>query len=385
MLNLLDLSITIRTEKRRLAQCLENLHNDKCKEAINLFQQVNDVEINSVEKIACRNQMKQYLSSRINDFKILWSPDEADKLIQQRHAGWNLIRDKVDKEILRQLNLKIETNRHLSEFRSLKNKYIKLRKAAYEPFQKQLDPLKKSMAHRENTSQILKDLAIPFAAQGAAITVSRFVPHHGMALAAPLIGLLLLGYGAFEEYRDWQDDKQKASFENDRQGYLVSRTNEKINELLKDLSDEGDEEKRYSKLSDTYRAIFGESIRKQILDELSIIIQNCLTGNTLVSQIKQGQQKKNTSDEYRGKLSDKFKDIHKSVLNSCRLKTTEVSDFGTEDMPFGDYVRQLYHQKNEPVHVIVKSCTTMKSGTETSNQLKLCGEYLFRYVNLHTA
>ena len=87
MLNLLNLSITIRKEKRRLAQCLENLHNDKCKEAINLFQQVNDMETNSTEKIACRNQMKQCLSSRINDFKILWSPDDADKLIQQRHAG----------------------------------------------------------------------------------------------------------------------------------------------------------------------------------------------------------------------------------------------------------------------------------------------------------
>ena len=198
---------------------------------------------------------------------------------------WNLIRDKEDKEILRQLNLKIKTDRHLSEFRSLKNKYIKLRKAAYEPFQKQLDHLKKSMAHRENTSQILEYLAIPFAAQGAAITASRFVPHHGMALADPLIGLLLLGYGAFEEYRDRQDDKQKASFENDRQGYLVSRTIEKINYLLKDLSDEGDEEKRYSKLSNTYRTIFGESIRKQILDELNIIIQNYLTGNTMVSQI----------------------------------------------------------------------------------------------------
>ena len=373
--------MTLRKEKGKLVEKLKHLDDDTCKEAINLLQRVNDLEITSGEIASCKNQMKRYLSSSKPLFKLQWSSDEEKELVQHRHASWNSISNKIDKEILRKINQKIEEDGQLSEFRSLKNKYIKLRKAAFQPHLKELDRIKKATDINENNHRTLKDLAVPVAAPASAIVASRFIPHHGMMLATPLIGLLLLGYGAFEEYRDWQDDKEKARFERDKTGYLESRTNSKIEDLIKDLSAEGDDEKRFSKLSDTFRAIFGDSIRKHILDELSIIIQNCLSGKTMVSHIK--QKHADVSDEFRIKLFNKFQEIHTSFLDLCRLQTIE-GDCGAEVMHLGDYARRLYQQRNKPVFEVVKSCTTVKYGTDTSKQLKLCEEYLFRHVNLHT-
>ena len=379
MMNLLDLTMTIRKEKGKLAHKLRNHDSDTCKDAIQLLQKVNDMQTSTHKIQSCKNEMEKCLLRSKSDFKFNWSSDEVDELVQKRHASWDSICNAIDNEIFRKLHQKIEEDEQLSEFRSLKNKYLKLKKDIFKPYLAELDRLKKAAGMHDNNHSLLQDLGAPVGAPATAIVASRFIPHHGMAVVAPLAGLLLIGIGAFEEFRDWQDDQEKARFERDKLGYMKCRTSRKIKELLRDLSVE-DDKKRFSNKSNIYRAIFGDSIRKHIIDELSSIIQHCLSGKTIVSQMK--QKPEHVTDVDIEKLFNKFQEIYTSFITLSGLQTTSGDHVGTEVLQFGDYSRMMYQQESEPVFEVEKSCTTMECGTESAKQLQICKEYLSWQVNI---
>lgn len=380
MLKLLDLSLTIKKEQQRLTGCFRNLNDDKYREALALFEEVSDKQIEVGDAVSVlKMQMKTFLVNHEEDFEIDWTADEADRRTQQRHASWDVIKNEMDTVILRKLKDKVENDNKLLEFRSLRERYRTLQKDLFKAYQKKLDVIKKVFPTNFNSQQSYKDFVGPIATQAAVIGASRLVPHAMViSFAAPLLGLILFGYGLYEIYHDHKGEMHRAKFENDVNEYLKLRTKEMIKTVYLELNDEDLEIKNTIKQSDTYTVLFGESIKKNILDELSTIIQNYLAGNTLTAEMKRSQPKQNMSEGCILSMHTKFIEVYKSYAEFFSIEPIETSEIGQIDLECGEFVRRLVKQNGQSKYIIMKTCEAVESSSETGLKLKLCEELLCR-------
>ena len=360
---------------------MKSLQSNILKEASTLYDNVAKVSFEgNKELLSCRKDLCEFIESHETDFELEWSDDEIEEFTKHKHIGWEVIGSMIDKAILEKLMLKITKDKKFSSFRTVSERYKRVLKSAFERYQKDLNRLQKALLIESNSQQNYKDAAVPASLQISAIAATRFAPHI-MMFTASTLGLILVGYAIYTEYQDWQVQKRRTNFEQEKREYLKKRAKETIDRLRRELSDDIRQLTRRKSCSDLYEKIFGESIRQQILNDLSMIIQSIpstISKSALIARTRSGNEIAETSRNTTG--GDKysmFDDIYSHYIISFMVHNVRDDDLRDEIIISGEFGQRVLSLSDRQSIVSVKS--NNQEGADIGTRLKLCQERFFRY------